>query len=43
MTEKFFTWFANNQIKANPGKCHILLSTQKEANIQIANATIKRS
>ena len=43
MTEKFFTWFANNQIKANPGKCHILLSTQKEANIQNANATIKRS
>ena len=36
-----FIWFANNQMKANPGKCHVLLSTQVEANTQIVNTTIK--
>ena len=33
ITQKLFTWFASNQRKANPSKCHLLLSTQKEANI----------
>ena len=41
--QKLFTWFANNHRKANPSKCHLLLSTQEEANIQIANTTIKNS
>ena len=36
-----FIWFADNQIKKNHDKCHLLLITQDEANIQIANATIK--
>ena len=39
VTQKPFTWFANNQIKANYDKCHVLLSTQEEAKIQIANTT----
>ena len=43
VTQKLFTWFANNQMKANQDKCHLLLSTQEEANIEIANATIKCS
>ena len=30
-------------MKANPSKYHLLLSTQEEANIQIANTTIKSS
>ena len=30
-------------MKANHDKCHLLLSTQEEANIQIANTTIKCS
>ena len=42
-TQKLFTWFANNQMKANHDKCHLLLSTQEKANIQTANTTIKRS
>ena len=29
MTNKLFSWFANNHIKVNPGKCHIILSTKK--------------
>ena len=43
VTKKIFTWFANNQMKANHNKCHLLLSTQEEANVQIANTTIKCS
>ena len=43
VTQKLLTWFANNQMKANHDKCHLLLSTQEEANIQIANTTIKCS
>ena len=42
-TQKLFTWFANNQMKANHDKCHVLLSTPEESNIQIANTTIKCS
>ena len=40
ITRKLFTWFANNQMKANHGKCHLLLSTQEDANIQIENSII---
>ena len=43
VTQKLFTWFANNQMKANHDKCHLLLSTQEEVNTQIANTTIKCS
>ena len=43
VTQKLFTWFANNQMKVNHEKCHLLLSTQDEENIQIGNTTIKRS
>ena len=43
LTQMLFTWFANNQMKANHGKCHLLLSTQEDANIQISNATINCS
>ena len=43
ITQKLFTWFANNQMEVNHDKCHLQLSTQEEANIQIANVTIKCS
>ena len=43
ITQKLFTWFANNKMKVNHHKCHLLLSTQEEENIQIANTTIKCS
>ena len=43
VTQNLFTWFANNQMKANHDKFYLLLSTQEEANIQIANTTIKCS
>ena len=25
---KVFNWFSDNHMKANPGKCHLLLSTK---------------
>ena len=43
ITQKLYTWLANNQMKVNQDKCHLLLSAQEEANIQIANTTIKCS
>ena len=43
ISQKLYTWFVNNQMKVNHDKCHLLLSTQEEANIQIANTTIKCS
>ena len=33
LTQKLFTWFANNKMKANHDKCHLLLSTQVSFNI----------
>ena len=43
ITQKLFTWFPSNQMKVNHDKCHLLLRTQDEANIQIAITTIKCS
>ena len=43
ITQKLYTWFAKNQMEVNYDKCHLLLSTQEEASIQIANTTIKCS
>ena len=43
ISQKLFTWFANNQMKVSHDKCHLLLSIQEEANIQIADRTIKYS
>ena len=28
ISAKVFNWFGNNHMKANPGKCHLLLSTK---------------
>ena len=41
--QKLFTWFANNQMKANDDKWHLLLSTQESASIPVENFTIKSS
>ena len=43
ITKELFTRFANNQMKANPDKCHLFVSAQEEANIHIVNTTIKCS
>ena len=44
ITKKLFTWFPNNQMKANDEKCHLLLSSPDESSaIQIENSSIKCS
>ena len=34
---KLFYWFANNQMKANPGKCHLLTSSSDKVSICVYN------
>ena len=43
ITQRPFTWFANNQMKANHGKCQLLLSTQEDANSMQQDATMNCS
>ena len=43
LSQSLFTQFANNQLKANQDKCHLLLKTQEAESIQLVNATISNS
>ena len=38
---KLFYWFANNQMKANPDKCHLLTSSSDKVSICVDNYNIK--
>ena len=41
LTKKLFSWFANNQMKANDDKCHLILnSSAEDAAIQAEESTI---
>ena len=40
ITEKLFTWFSQNEMKANLGKCHMLLSSTESLNFQISETVI---
>ena len=41
IAKRLFTWFANNQLKANDNKCHLPLSSPDDSTfIQIENSTI---
>ena len=40
---KFFSWFTNNHMKVNPGKCHILLSTKNAIDVYLERACITSS
>ena len=42
-SKKLFKWFANNQMKANEGKCHLIVSTNELTEIQIGDFAIKNS
>ena len=37
-----FQWFSDNQMKANPDKCHFLYSTNSEVSLAIENQKIKK-
>ena len=44
LTKKLFSWFANNQMKANDDKCHLILSSpEDDIAFQIKNSTLKCS
>ena len=38
-----FQWFRDNQMKANPDKCHFLFSSNREVSLSIENQIIKNS
>ena len=43
ITEKLFNWFSQNEMKANLGKCHMLLSSTESLNFQISETVIHNS
>ena len=42
-SDKLLCWFANNQMKANPDKCHLITSSSYEVSICVKNYNIKSS
>ena len=43
ITKNFFDWCRNNHVKANPEKCHIILSSYTQREIRFANTSITSS
>ena len=43
ITEKLFTWFSQNEMKAKLGKCYMLLSSTESLNFQISETVIHNS
>ena len=43
IAEKIFDWCRNNHMKANPGKCHVILSSNTQREIRFANTSIASS
>ena len=43
IAKKFFHWCKNNQMKANPGKCHFILSFNTQREIRFKNTSIPSS
>ena len=41
ITQKLFTWFAQNEMKVNLNKCHLFLSTTDAFNFEISEAAWK--
>ena len=40
-SEKIFKWFSDNQMQGNSGKCHLIISTNEPAKIQIGEFLIE--
>ena len=36
-----FKWFSDNQMKANPDKCHLLISSASQSKLKVGNVAIK--
>ena len=41
ISSKLFHWFQYNHLKANPGKCHLLLSSKTPTDVSIDDTSIK--
>lgn len=41
--KQHFKWFSDNQMKANPDKCHLICSTDDQIGLTIKNEVIKNS
>ena len=41
--EKLFRWFSDNQMKGNTDKCHLIMSTNNNPEIQVGDSLIKAS
>ena len=41
--DKLFDWFSDNVLKANPGKCHLLINTNENVTLRIKTETITNS
>ena len=42
-SEKLFNWFEKNHLKANPEKCHLLLSSKSSIETKIGGVSVKSS
>ena len=42
-SKKLFKWFSDNQMKANPDKCHFLMSSDENINLMIEDQAISNS
>ena len=38
--DKLFNWFSDNFLKANPGKCHLLINADENVTLKIKNEII---
>ena len=43
IAKKVFDWFKNNHMKVNPGKCHVILSSNTQKEIRFGNTLIASS
>ena len=43
VAKSLFKWSSDNQMKANPSKCHLLISFRSQSELKIGNVTIKSS
>ena len=43
IAKKIFDWCRNNHMKANPGKCHVILSSDTQSEILFVNISIASS
>ena len=43
ITQKLFTWFTQNEMKANLNKCHLLFSITDTLNLEISRTVIRNS